>query len=311
MLLRVPVIEGEAMSPDIVILIPGSLNGRQVRIHGSSMTDIVKAAVPTLETPYPLIREREVRQRLSHRKLIHDVLTVDPPSRRSRPTPLNAIVVPSARRASHLEHSIRLAAESGTLLVVLASRDCVADEVAFRAASAVGCRALVAEVPEGYGHEYLTHQTSAHADLRSANAGRESDLSLKRNIGLILARLMGWTKIVYLDDDIFGVNPLQLTKLSAQLEDHQVAGLMTREYPDNSVVCHAIRFCGANQDNFVGGAALAVNVNYDHLPLSFFPDNITRIGSSLSTMPRAATCPVSDSSSSQVQPIQGSPAGCT
>ena len=47
-------------------------------------------------------------------------------------------------------------------------------------------------------------------------------------------------------------------------------GLTCREYPDNSVVCHARRLAGLPQDTFVSGAALGVNCNDQ--PLPFFPE---------------------------------------
>ena len=44
--------------------------------------------------------------------------------------PLDAIIIPAARRAQHLEDFMDLAACYGTTLVVLASHDCDIDEAA-------------------------------------------------------------------------------------------------------------------------------------------------------------------------------------
>ena len=49
-----------------------------------------------------------------------------------------------------------------------------------------------------------------------------------------------------------------------------MTGLISRSFPDNSVVCHANRLSGRSQDNFVTGAALGVNCA--EKPLDFFPD---------------------------------------
>jgi hypothetical protein len=49
-----------------------------------------------------------------------------------------------------------------------------------------------------------------------------------------------------------------------------VAGMIVRNFPDNSVVCHARRDAGLAQDVFLTGAMLGVHCN--SLPLSFFPD---------------------------------------
>ena len=46
--------------------------------------------------------------------------------------------------------------------------------------------------------------------------------------------------------------------------------MIVRKHPDNSVVCHARRDAGLQQDVFLTGAALGVHCN--SLPLSFFPD---------------------------------------
>jgi hypothetical protein len=112
-------------------------------------------------------------------------------------------------------------------------------------------------------------QTSSQV-FRTANAHRVSDLSAKRNIGLLLARLHGWNKIAFLDDDITISRPGDIVRLAAQLDRHQVAGMIVRKHPDNSVVCHARREAGLQQDVFLTGAALGVRC--DRLPLSFFPD---------------------------------------
>ena len=142
-------------------------------------------------------------------------------------------------------------------------------EVSNLVASIPGCRALIVGVPGDYRHDHLTFRTSdpSFADLK---ARRNSDLSLKRNLGLLLARLMRWEKIMFLDDDIFDVTLTDLAKISSQLDSHQVTGLISRLFPDNSVVCHANRLSGQGQDIFVTGAALGVNCAED--PLDFFPD---------------------------------------
>jgi hypothetical protein len=231
---------------------------------------MTKAVRSRSSSPRLDVRKPKVRQQASHRWLMRDLSALAPPTGRRQPVPLNAIIVPSIRRAHHLRPAARLAAETGTLLVVLASRDSRIDDVTALVASTTGCRALVVEVPEGYGHDYFEYTTSTCVEFQVANANRQSDLSLKRNIGLILARLLGWTKIMYLDDDIYGIHAGQLAKVSAQLENYPVTGLVSRQYPDNSVVCHANRLSGANQDNFITGSALGVNCARD--PLPFFPD---------------------------------------
>ena len=69
--------------------------------------------------------------------------------------------------------------------------------------------------------------------------------SLKRNLGLLLARLHGWNKIAFIDDDIKIGQPEHFARLAGQLEFYQAAGMVVDEYPDNSVVCHARRLAGS------------------------------------------------------------------
>ena len=56
-------------------------------------------------------------------------------------------------------------------------------------------------VHEGYRLPLPDLRTSDRAFV-SVSGGRISDLSVKRNLGLLLARLRGWRKIVFVDDDI-------------------------------------------------------------------------------------------------------------
>jgi hypothetical protein len=141
--------------------------------------------------------------------------------------------------------------------------------VAKRVSASPKARALVVDIPEDWDHPKFPARTSGQA-FREPNAQRKSDLSAKRNIGLLLARLRGWNKIIFLDDDITISHTGDIARLAAQLDQHQVAGMIVREHPDNSVVCHARRDAGLLQDVFLTGAALGVHCN--SLPLSFFPD---------------------------------------
>jgi hypothetical protein len=86
----------------------------------------------------------------------------------------------------------------------------------------------------------------------------------------LLARLHGWNKIVFIDDDVTLSRTDNVARLAGQLDRYQVAGMILWDYPDNSVVCHARRDAGLSQDVFLTGAVLGVHCN--NLPLSFFPD---------------------------------------
>jgi hypothetical protein len=213
----------------------------------------------------PLLGGKKVRQKPSHARLLRTI--ADPPP--SRPGRLDAIVVPASRPASFVNGLIDLSARVGTLLVVLCSLQTRADRVAARVASTPGARALLVEVPRGFQIPDMPSRTSS-PQFTKASGGRVSDLSTKRNLGLLLARLTGWTKIAFLDDDITLRDPAAYLRLARQLEHSPIAGMVCRDFPDNSVVCHARRLAKLPQDNFVSGSMLGVHCGDPALP--FFPD---------------------------------------
>ncbi len=92
---------------------------------------------------------------------------------------------------------------------------------------------------------------------------------MKRNIGLVLARMLEWRRIFFLDDDIRDISHPHLQRTVDMLGPFSAAGLWVTDFPDNSIVCHANRETRGSQDVFVSGAALAVDCESD---LGFFPD---------------------------------------
>ncbi|ONI67222.1 hypothetical protein BWI15_29150 [Kribbella sp. ALI-6-A] len=200
----------------------------------------------------------------SHAALLRDVSAVAPSPTNSG---LDAIVVPASR--PNLQRLIGLSAMLSVPLVVLCSRQAKAERVAERVEATFGARALVVDVPHDYQllrHHHLTSDKPFFV----ASAERVSDLSMKRNIGLVLARLRGWSKILFVDDDIHQLSPRDVLRLSGSLDRNPVAAMASRYFPDNSVVCHARRLAGLGQDVFVSGAVLGVNTQ--HPAVSFFPD---------------------------------------
>jgi hypothetical protein len=212
---------------------------------------------------------KKVGQRSSHAALSQDVSRVPAPPMKSRRGRLDAIIVPASRPAFCLQPAIDLAARLDILLVVLCSKQTKADHVAERVSSSPGAKALIVDLPRTWRHPKFPTRTSSQV-FRKANGYRESDLSAKRNIGLLLARLHGWNKIVFVDDDVTLSRTDNVARLAGQLDRHDVAGMIVPKFPDNSVVCHARRDAGLPQDVFLTGAVLGVHCN--SLPLSFFPD---------------------------------------
>jgi hypothetical protein len=191
-----------------------------------------------------------------------------PWSRAARP--LDAIIVPAAREAHSLDYAITLAKAVGCRLVVLASRQCVPDAVWRRFEIHSFERGIVIAIPRGYQLP-MRFETSpvVNDDVRKASAGRTSDLSIKRNLGLLLAHLLDWGRILFLDDDIQQVSVRRLRCTLAMLDHYRSVGTLVPDFPDNSVACHAHRATGGSQDVFVTGSVLAVNCEK---PVEFFPD---------------------------------------
>jgi hypothetical protein len=81
--------------------------------------------------------------------------------------------------------------------------------------------------------------------------------------------MLGWGKVVFLDDDIKVPNPRDLLLAAGLLDTYNAVGLAIGGFPDNSVVCHAFRHAGGDQECFIGGGALAAHVRRN---TSFFPD---------------------------------------
>jgi hypothetical protein len=73
---------------------------------------------------------------------------------------------------------------------------------------------------------------------------------------------------VFLDDDIEVRDHAGLLRAAALLGRFDVVGMHNLGYPDNSVVCHALRAVGGKQGTFIGGGGMMVA---PHRSFSFFP----------------------------------------
>jgi hypothetical protein len=91
---------------------------------------------------------------------------------------------------------------------------------------------------------------------------------MQRNIGLVLARMLSWRRVFFLDDDIRDIAYPDLQRTVNMLGSFTAAGMWVTEFPDTSIVSHADRATGGAHDTFVTGAALAVDSYSD---IGFFP----------------------------------------
>lgn len=208
-----------------------------------------------------------VRQHDTHRNLVSRPEHRKPHSGLK----LDTIIVPASRPATNLDHAITLARALHCRLLILCSHRAVPAEVEQLLAARSFDDAIVIGLPRGYSHELLrfTALASIKGVLPKECGTFVTDLSTKRNVGLILARMLGWQHVFFLDDDIRDINHPDLRRTVSMLGSFPTVGMRVIDYPDNSVVCHANRETGAAQDVFVTGAALAVDCQAD---IGFFPD---------------------------------------
>ncbi|MFD1151089.1 hypothetical protein [Saccharothrix hoggarensis] len=202
-----------------------------------------------------------VEHHASHGKLLTTVDVEDCP-----PGAVDAVVVPTNRTWAHLDKATGVAAVLGRPLVVLTSGN-AAPEAAAKLARKKHVEMLVVDVtalPASVMPRLATTEV-----LRGTEFERGTDTSLKRNLGLLVSRVVGWERVAFLDDDITVPRPADLDA-AAGLVSHGYAavGLEVGGYPDNSVVCHAHRETGGDQGTFIGGGALVVG---NDSMSSFFP----------------------------------------
>jgi glycosyltransferase involved in cell wall biosynthesis len=201
------------------------------------------------------------RQHRSHQDLLAHFDSAKAPC-----ATVDAIIVPNGRPAPYLKEAIKAAKLLDAHLVLLCSMRANATSAALPA-KREGARVTAVDVdllPHGVVPEFSTDKL-----LKFGKFHRNVDTSLKRNLGLLVAILAGWERIVFLDDDIVLPRPSDLAAAAGLLADHPVVGLANAGMPDNSVVCHALREVGAVQDVFIGGGALVVG---EAAFSSFFPN---------------------------------------
>jgi hypothetical protein len=179
---------------------------------------------------------------------------------------LGAIVVPTTRDPGHLTEAARLARILDCTLVTLHSGQLTNAAQAWQLLPTdVDLIAIDMAAPAQL--HLPPWETSGL--LSQTVFARRTDLSAKRNLGIMLSRMLGWSRILFLDDDITAPNPDELRKASGLLERHHAVGLHIGGFPDHSVVCHAYKLLGGSQRSFIGGGALVVETERCD---SFFPD---------------------------------------
>ena len=189
---------------------------------------------------------------------------------------LSGILVPTNRRlgvSSGMALAIRLAEAKGAQLLVVRSGEASRQPFPQAMAPRTGVATAVLDLPAGAERILPRFPSNEHV---VATLHRNNDLGLKRNIGLLIGRMCGWSSMIFLDDDIrttpASAGPVgpgatrsdrrfRLGDVLAEFEnspDVQAAGYFQCDFDDNSVVCHARRLVGRPQETFISGGALVV-----------------------------------------------------
>src|SRR5262249_20047774 len=197
----------------------------------------------------------------SHRRLIWPA---DESVRRAK---VDAIIVPTVRPLPWLDEAALAAYSLGCPLVTLHSPGRTRASAAAFYLDFWSLNLIAIEVPEPANLGFPELETLRL--LAGSIFEQRSDLSTKRNLGLLLSHMLRWKRVVFLDDDIRVPDPADLSKAVSLLGTHTAVGLGIGGFPDNSTVCRAFREAGGRQETFIGGGALAVDVERNR---SFFPN---------------------------------------
>jgi hypothetical protein len=184
---------------------------------------------------------------------------------------VDAIIVPTARTPAYLAPAAGLAEALGCTLVTLHSKRWTsADKAASFLPRSIDLMAIdVPDVAQLNLPKWATAQYLPWKIFPRLQNFPRTDLAAKRNLGLVLSRLLGWSRIMFLDDDITKLKPDDVRRASGMLDTHNAVGLHVCGFHDHSMVCHAYRDAGGPQQSFIGGGALVVHAERTR---SFFPE---------------------------------------
>ena len=168
---------------------------------------------------------------------------------------VDAIIVPTIRSPEQVSSAVELASRARCQLVTLYT-----DNFPAGLSSVLGGLKRGAAAPLALRHGLKHHLLDLAADLPQGLVSSSAlDISRKRNLGLLLGRACGWTRMLFLDDDIRRLNVAKLSSAAALLDEYPVVGLRVNKFPDASVVGHARRLTGRRQEPFISGGSLLVD----------------------------------------------------
>ncbi|HEY6310365.1 MAG TPA: hypothetical protein VIY52_06095 [Streptosporangiaceae bacterium] len=169
---------------------------------------------------------------------------------------VDAIVVPTFRSAEQISSAVELASRARCELLPLYTDSFPPGLSSALAGLKQGQATPLALRPDLRDYRML----DLGADLPQSFASSGAlDISRKRNLGLLIGRMRGWTRVLLLDDDIRRINIEKLSAAAALLDNYPVVGLQVKKFPDASVVGHARRLTGRRQEPFISGGAVLVD----------------------------------------------------
>ena len=99
---------------------------------------------------------------------------------------------------------------------------------------------------------------------------QKSDLAAKRNYALWYSKIHGFSKILFLDDDIRGITTSMIQLGASCLRNFVLCGPFIDDFPDLSIIEHIANDLRENVSLlFISGGALFVRINTDNI--GFFP----------------------------------------
>ena len=180
-----------------------------------------------------------------------------PSGERDISTPVvDAIIVPTIRSAEQAKCAVDLASQVRCELLLLYTDDFPPGLPPVLAGLKQG-EAVPLALRSGLRNPHLLDLGSELPQSFASEAAL--DISRKRNLGVLIGRMRGWTRVLLLDDDIRKLNIEKLSAAAALLDEYPVVGLQVHKYPDASVVGHARRRTGRRQEPFVSGGSLLID----------------------------------------------------
>jgi len=174
-------------------------------------------------------------------------------------------------------------------LVVLVSKEAAKqesiDNLRAQLTHEVALRTLVVHVAEDVGDwtRFMVDDLEiSRAHRRDGWGRRLNDTGRKRSLAILLARSMGWSSLLLLDDDVYtdaekghdscdrhgtpdsrtlDETTLQAAVAAVEAGEHAVVGFVVQDFDDNSVLFRMCKVLGEKPTQFIGGGAMICRVD--------------------------------------------------